>query len=106
MKGCALIASHFLFHASFVPLIALHTDLSSPERPKWGDAVDQALRVLRMFNEEPLAQRCLQVVELLDPRNPYQGQGQGNDVYPWTNLLQMDLLSDPKGDFGGQAETL
>jgi hypothetical protein len=56
-----------------------------------------------MLNEEPLAQRCLQVVELLDPRNPFQGQGQGqgNDVYPWTNLLQMD-----QNDFGGPAETL
>jgi len=86
-----------------VPLIALHTDSNSPERPKWGEAVDQALRVLRMLNEEPLAQRCLQVVELLDPRNPYQGQGhgQGNDVYSWTNLLQMD-----QNDFGGPAQTL
>jgi transcriptional regulatory protein GAL4 len=90
-----------LFHASFVPLIALHTDLNSPERSKWGEAVDQALRVLRVLREEPLAQRCLQVVELLDPRNPYQGQGQGNDVNPWINLLQMD-----QNDYGGPAETL
>lgn len=54
-----------------------------------------------MLNEEPLAQRCLQVVELLDPRNPFQGNGQGHDAYSWTNLLQID-----QNDFGGPAETL
>lgn len=68
--------------------------------------MDQALGVLRTLSEEPLAQRCLQVVELLDPRSPYQGEGQGDEVYPWTHLLQMDLLGNPAGDFGGPAETL
>jgi transcriptional regulatory protein GAL4 len=97
--------SHFLFHASFVPLIALHTDLASPDRPKWGEAVDLALEVLRTLKEEPLAQRCLQVVELLDPRRPFDG-GELNDVYPWADLLQMDLLGDPSGGMGGPAETL
>lgn len=92
-----------MFHASFVPLIALHTDLISRERPAWGEAVDQALRVLRKLNEEPLALRCLQVVELLDPRNPFHGQNQNqdNDVSLWTDLLQMD-----QNTFGGPAETL
>jgi hypothetical protein len=101
-----LTARHFLFHASFVPLIALHTDLTSPDRPKWGEAIDMALDVLRALKEEPLAQRCLQVVELLDPRSPFDGQS--NDIFPWADLLQMDLLGDPSGGQGGsgQAETL
>lgn len=93
-----------MFHASFVPLIALHTDTTSPDRPQWGEAVDQALAVLRALNEEALAQRCLQVIELLDPRRPVDAQA--NDVFPWTDLIQMDLLGDGNGNIGGPAETL
>jgi hypothetical protein len=93
-----------LFHASFVPLIALHTDIISPERAQWSEAVDQALGVLRALNEEPLAQRCLQVVELLDPRRPFEGQA--NDTLTWTDLIQMDLLGETNGGMSGPAETL
>lgn len=76
----------------------------SPERAQWSGAVDQALGVLRALNEEPLAQRCLQVVELLDPRRTFDGQV--NDTLTWTDLIQMDLLGDTNGGLGGPAETL
>ncbi len=63
--------SHFLFHASFVPLIALHTDRLSPNRAAWEDDVDRARAVLQSLRDDPLAERCLKIIELLaPPRGP------------------------------------
>lgn len=59
--------SHFLFHASFVPLIALHSDSSSPQRPSWHEDVDLARNTLSELREDPLAERCLMIINRLAP---------------------------------------
>lgn len=64
-----LDSSHFLFHASFVPLIALHSDFSSPQRSAWQEDVEIARRTLSELREDPLAERCLAIIDRLAPSN-------------------------------------
>ncbi|GFZ51225.1 hypothetical protein JCM24511_08983 [Saitozyma sp. JCM 24511] len=58
---------HFLFHASFVPLIALHIDPGSSKSASWVETVHLARAVLEMLQEDPLAGRCLRIVDRLAP---------------------------------------
>lgn len=60
-------ALHFLFQASFVPLIAMHTDQTSPNRGQWGESVRLACDTLRAVPGDPLADRCLRIIDLLMP---------------------------------------
>ncbi|WWC89566.1 uncharacterized protein L201_004490 [Kwoniella dendrophila CBS 6074] len=60
---------HFLFQASFIPLIALHTDKFSSRRFKWEEQVNQARSILiQLKKTDPLAERCLKIVNLLSPQ--------------------------------------
>jgi len=58
---------HFLFHASFVPLIALHTDPRAESSPKWREDVGKAIATLNLQPHDALAKRCLTIIELLSP---------------------------------------
>ncbi|GAA5987742.1 hypothetical protein JCM10908_007194 [Rhodotorula pacifica] len=64
---------HFLFHASFVPLIALHADPTSSSRSSWLSLVALTCTTLSILSTEPLAQRCLQIIEMLKPREDPNG---------------------------------
>ncbi|KAI5478756.1 nuclear protein [Pseudohyphozyma bogoriensis] len=75
-------ALHFLFHASFVPLIALHTDLSSPRRTTWQADVDRARSTLHTLRDDPLAERCLQIIDLLLPTTLYPSTHQPSTSAP------------------------
>lgn len=63
-------SSHFIFQASFVPLIALHTDALSHERPAWSESVMLARKTLQRVQADPLADRCLRIIDLLTPIVP------------------------------------
>lgn len=71
-----IVASHFLFHASFVPLIALHADPTSTSRSSWLSLVALTCTTLSILSTEPLAQRCLQIIEMLKPREDPNGSMQ------------------------------
>lgn len=83
-----LLFRHFLFHASFVPLIALHCDQTSLQRSEWFEALDLARSVLELSSGEPLAQRCLQIINLLAPsKHPPEP-----DI--WQEILRMTAVPD------------
>jgi transcriptional regulatory protein GAL4 len=58
---------HFLFQATFVPLIALHTDITSPDKSTWQEAVRVACETMRFVQGDALADRCLRSIDLLKP---------------------------------------
>ena len=58
---------HFLFHASFVPLIALKMDVASSARLLWSNSVYQARDVLQILApHEVLAEKFLKLLSLVD----------------------------------------
>lgn len=88
-----LTLSHYLFHASFVPLIALHTDHGSRHRPEWVHDVSLTCEVLHTLRDDPLAKRCLSIVHLLSPSDSQVA----NICAPFDNndLLAMLHSTDP-----------
>lgn len=58
---------HFLFQASFVPLIALHTDPVSPDRSSWSECVRLAHETLSQVKGDQLADRCMRILDALAP---------------------------------------
>ena len=82
---------HFLFHASFVPLIASHTDISSPQRSEWRADVDRARATLIALKEDPLAERCLRIINQLAPSE----QPAASDALHDTSILSEMLQSNP-----------
>jgi len=60
-------ARHFLFHATFVPLIALHTDPRAQAGRAWREDIAKAIATLELQPHDPLAKRCLQIIRLLSP---------------------------------------
>lgn len=60
-------ALHFLFHASFVPMIALNSDLGSHQRAVWEEELMLARGTLASLSDDPLAERCLLIIDRLTP---------------------------------------
>jgi hypothetical protein len=58
---------HFLFHATFVPLIALHKDPRAQASRTWREDVAKAIATLELQPNDPLAKRCLTIIRLLSP---------------------------------------
>ncbi|KAL1405741.1 hypothetical protein Q8F55_007411 [Vanrija albida] len=85
---------HYIFPASFLPLIALHTDTASPQADTWRAAVAKARQVLeRMQATEPLAVRYLQIVDVLQP-DAHVGAN-------WADLIHLPAWSgDAEGGAG------
>lgn len=71
VRGCLTLQSltprHFLFQASFVPLMALRTDPMSPDRSRWQESMRLTCDTLRSVQGDPLADRCLGIIDLLMP---------------------------------------
>ncbi|WWC70453.1 uncharacterized protein I206_104404 [Kwoniella pini CBS 10737] len=76
---------HFLFQASFIPLIALHTDRFSMRRSIWEEQIQQARSILNSLKDDPMAERCLQIINLLQPTAISEQN---------SNLEQMDVFAE------------
>ncbi|WVQ68685.1 uncharacterized protein L199_006894 [Kwoniella botswanensis] len=88
---------HFLFQASFIPLIALHTDRFSTRRPIWESQVQQARSILDSFKVDPTAERCLQIINLLQPTVAQQNQPLEIDLFAEANNWLDDIFqSNPQ----------
>jgi len=57
----------FLFPATFAPLIALYNHPTSPSQQVWQEDVSLAIEVLHILQEDPLAERCLRILDVLAP---------------------------------------
>lgn len=66
---------HFLFQACFVPLIAMWTDPASPERPLWAEKVREARETMARAQGDPLAERCLAIMDQVTPSDIVPGGG-------------------------------
>lgn len=83
-----IFGRHFLFHASFVPLIALHVNPDSSARVAWQQDVDCARHILRMLRDDSLASRCLLIIEHLAP----SAAAAPADVSAFLEMLQNDPI--------------
>ncbi|KAL1406806.1 hypothetical protein Q8F55_006213 [Vanrija albida] len=93
---------HFLFQSSFVPLIALWTDVASPDRAAWQEAVRQTREtlMLRGVQTDPLAERCLRIIDLLTP--PVQPDNVPTDVNALLDLFTANPQWQDAGDVAHQ----
>lgn len=102
-------ALHYLFHACFVPLIALHTNRASPTVEQWLDDLAKAREVLEAMKAEPLAERFLHILDLLQPHVELPGNADSATVagadMSWLDALQHSTAwigsgADTTGGFG------
>lgn len=99
-----LTTRHFLFHATFVPLIALHTDPSSASVDSWRSDVSLAKATLRLLPGDALAGRCLSIINLLSPPSLHSVDASSsynpNTFGPlWTDpnfLANLESTADPQ----------
>nr|XP_019043141.1 hypothetical protein I302_08852 [Kwoniella bestiolae CBS 10118]OCF22071.1 hypothetical protein I302_08852 [Kwoniella bestiolae CBS 10118] len=88
---------HFLFQASFIPLIALHTDRFSTRRPIWEEQIQQARSILNSLKDDPMAERCLRIIDLLQPTVAQQNQPLYTDLFAEANNWLDDIFqSNPQ----------
>ncbi|OXB34280.1 nuclear protein [Cryptococcus neoformans] len=83
---------HFLFHASFIPLIALHVDPSSPRRPVWEEEVSLARKILVSLKDDPLVERCLLIIDALVPHTSSTPIGPGQMGFQDTSTMLYEML--------------
>lgn len=58
---------HYLFHAVYIVLIAVKTDLTSSQHDQWLSSLQQATLVLQALQADRSARRCLEIVQTLCP---------------------------------------
>ncbi|KIR55195.1 nuclear protein [Cryptococcus gattii Ru294] len=83
---------HFLFHASFIPLIALHVDPNSPRRPVWEEEVSLAREILVSLKDDPLVDRCLSIIDALVPHASSTSIGPGQMGFQDTSTMLYEML--------------
>ncbi|AFR98143.2 nuclear protein [Cryptococcus neoformans C23] len=83
---------HFLFHASFIPLIALHVDPNSPRRPVWEEEVSLARKILVSLKDDPLVERCLLIIDALVPHTSSTPIGPGQMGFQDTSTMLYEML--------------
>lgn len=83
---------HFLFHASFIPLIALHVDPNSLRRPVWEEEVSLAREILVSLKDDPLVGRCLSIIDALVPHTSSTSIGPGQMGFQDTSTMLYEML--------------
>ncbi|BEJ14418.1 hypothetical protein CspHIS471_0401850 [Cutaneotrichosporon sp. HIS471] len=91
---------HFLFQASFVPLIALHADPGSPDQGIWHESIRLATETLRQFKGDPLADRCMRILDILAP--PSQAAEAQNEVNSLFEFLQTNPMWADSTELAGE----
>ncbi|KAH7121758.1 lactose regulatory protein LAC9 [Dactylonectria estremocensis] len=89
----------FLFHASLVISLAILGDAESPKRTEWQNDLDVARDVFRnVYANNPLAQRCADILDLLVP-GPTVETNDWENIQLDPSLMELSMWDTGSGDF-------